>query len=349
MSSKDIDEKILAKILDAAPKDLKPGQQKGRIEAVKKYLKEMGLQVNQIEIINSRDKDFLKREKIKKGPTVKQRKFGKKIGHTSGKGGFWIYGLFIIPKERAVSKIKNKAFPARQMKITKKMFVNVQSQSPWPRYSVAQVSPVLYQVMAIYPVDPEKTGFDDQFRVNVYQVKGRMTRNVFEIEKAIQTSAKLIESGVAPSLKKANYWLYRHDPEWKNLAVKSFKIKWLGKLSQYTLNEDKYREGNFDLGDPDDAYVFIGEMYNMHDHQDLGWIETEKRLNQILKAVFPDKSFNVKFDGPGYYHAVGFGGSLSTPRAGPIEDIAIWTAKMNAKNDPKIVAFLENKKPKKIA
>lgn len=115
----------------------------------------------------------------------------------------------------------NAAITSRQPSVTMKRFMNVMSDPTiFPRYSVARMNAMKYQVMAIYPVDPTKTGPSDSYRINVYEINGTAPRTAAAITLAIE-KAKLVESGVAPTLKKANYWLYHDYPDWKNLALKN--------------------------------------------------------------------------------------------------------------------------------
>jgi hypothetical protein len=103
---KPVETVILDMILAAGPKELKAGQQKGRVEAVKKYLAGMHLDVKQIEIIGSKDKDFLKHPRTKTLPTPAQRACGTKIAaKVSDTTGLLEYAIFVVPKERALSKL----------------------------------------------------------------------------------------------------------------------------------------------------------------------------------------------------------------------------------------------------
>jgi hypothetical protein len=99
-TQKPVEAVILGMILAAGPKDLKAGQQKGRVEAVKKYLADMHLDVKQIEIIGSKDKDFLKHPRTKTLPTPAQRACGTKIAaKVSDTTGHLEYAIFVVPKE----------------------------------------------------------------------------------------------------------------------------------------------------------------------------------------------------------------------------------------------------------
>jgi len=116
----------------------------------------------------------------------------------------------------------NAAARSRQPLITSKSFFQVGDPFAFPNYSVARLG-MKYQVMAIYPVDPTKTGPQDEYRVNVYEIKGHAPSSPGLITEAIQRSARVIDSGHAPSLKKARYWLYHKDPAWKNMAKNKHK------------------------------------------------------------------------------------------------------------------------------